>query len=125
MSAAAAAKSGPAPKHSPEFRKRRFMNWFPLGITYATFYMGRYNLNVASSTIMKNFSLTKAEFGIIATAGFWTYAASVILNGPLADRYGGRRAILLAAAGTSSMHLLLRLGVLSGRRVNTPVRLSL
>jgi OPA family glycerol-3-phosphate transporter-like MFS transporter len=63
------------------------MNWFPLGITYATFYMGRYNLNVASSTIMKNFSLTKAEFGVIATAGFWTYAASVIFNGPLADRF--------------------------------------
>src|ERR1019366_1223039 len=94
-------KAGSAPKHSDAFRRRRFMNWFPLGITYATFYMGRYNLNVASSTIMKNFSLTKAEFGVIATAGFWTYAASVIFNGPLADRFGGRRAILIAAAGTA------------------------
>src|SRR5450631_4102844 len=93
------AKAGPAPKHSPAYRKRRFMNWFPLGITYATFYMGRYNLNVASSTIMKNFSLSKKEFGIIATAGFWTYAVSVIFNGPLADRFGGRRAILIGAAG--------------------------
>ena len=119
------AKAGPAPKHSPAYRKRRFMNWFPLGITYATFYMGRYNLNVASSTIMKNFSLTKAQFGIIATAGFWTYAASVIFNGPLADRFGGRRAILIAATGTSIMNLVIGLAFLSGWQTNVLVGLSL
>ena len=119
------AKAGPAPKHSPAYRKRRFMNWFPLGITYATFYMGRYNLNVASSTIMKNFTLTKAEFGIIATAGFWTYAASVIFNGPLADRFGGRRAILIAAAGTSIMNLVIGLAFLSGWQTKVLVGLSL
>ena len=27
------------PVHSPEYRRRRFQNWFPLGLTYATFYM--------------------------------------------------------------------------------------
>jgi OPA family glycerol-3-phosphate transporter-like MFS transporter len=124
-SATVDAKSAPLPKHSPEFRKRRFMNWFPLGITYATFYMGRYNLNVASSTIMKNFALSKAEFGIIATAGFWTYAASVIFNGPLADRFGGRRAILIAAAGTSLMNLVIGLAFLSGWQTKVLVGLSL
>ena len=118
-------KAGPAPKHSIAFRRRRFMNWFPLGITYATFYMGRYNLNVASSTIMKNFSLTKAEFGIIATAGFWTYAASVIFNGPLADRFGGRRAVLIGAAGTAVMNLLIGLAFLSGWQTKVLVGLSL
>jgi OPA family glycerol-3-phosphate transporter-like MFS transporter len=124
-SAIADAKAGPAPKHSAAFRRRRFMNWFPLGITYATFYMGRYNLNVASSTIMKNFSLTKAEFGTIATAGFWTYALAVIFNGPLADRFGGRRAILIGAAGTSVMNLLIGLAFLSGWQTKVLVGLSL
>jgi OPA family glycerol-3-phosphate transporter-like MFS transporter len=124
-SAVADAKSGPAPLHSPEFRKRRFMNWFPLGITYATFYMGRYNLNVASSTIMKNFALSKAEFGTIATAGFWTYAVAVIVNGPLADRFGGRRAILIAAAGTAFMNLVIGLAFLSGWQTKVLVGLSL
>jgi OPA family glycerol-3-phosphate transporter-like MFS transporter len=118
-------KAPAAPKHSSEFRTRRFMNWFPLGITYATFYMGRYNLNVASSTIMKNFNLTKGEFGTIATAGFWTYAVSVILNGPLADRFGGRRAILIAAAGTAFMNLVIGLAFLSGWQSKIVVGLGL
>jgi len=119
------AKAGPAPKHTAAFRQRRFMNWFPLGITYATFYMGRYNLNVASSTIMKNFSLSKAEFGTIATAGFWTYALSVIFNGPLADRFGGRKAILLAAVGTAALNLIIGLAFLSGWQTKVLVGLSL
>ncbi len=32
--------------HSEAFKRRRFFNWFPLGLTYAFLYMGRYNLNV-------------------------------------------------------------------------------
>ncbi len=88
--------------HSPEFRRRRFLNWFPLGLTYATFYMGRYNFNVASSDIMETFHLSKAEIGTIATAGFWTYALSVILNGPLADRIGGKKAIIFGGIGTAA-----------------------
>ncbi|NNN07368.1 MAG: MFS transporter [Elusimicrobia bacterium] len=114
-----------APAHATSFRRRRFLNWFPLGVTYATFYMGRYNLNVASSTIMKNFDLTKAQFGTIATAGFWTYALAVIFNGPLADRFGGRRAILLAAAGTAFMNLVIGLLFLSGWQTKVLVGMSL
>jgi hypothetical protein len=30
--------------HSPAFRRRRILNWLPLGLTYAFLYMGRYNL---------------------------------------------------------------------------------
>ena len=32
--------------HSPAFRRRRLMNWLPLGLTYAFLYMGRYNLKI-------------------------------------------------------------------------------
>src|SRR5436190_1864330 len=34
-------------KHGPWFLSRRFINWFPLGMTYSFLYMGRYNLTVA------------------------------------------------------------------------------
>jgi len=111
--------------HSREYRRRRFMNWFPLGLTYATFYMGRYNLNVASTDIMKTFALSKAEFGTIATAGFWTYALSVILNGPLADRIGGKRAILIGAVGTTALNLLIGSLFLSGWQTRIVVGMSL
>ncbi|MBI5245574.1 MAG: MFS transporter [Elusimicrobia bacterium] len=116
---------GPAPVHSSDYRRRRFMNWFPLGLTYATFYMGRYNLNVASTEIMSRFALSKAQFGTIATAGFWTYALAVMFNGPLTDRFGGRRAILIAAAGTAAMNLIIGLLFLNGWQTKIVVGMSL
>ena len=103
-----------SPTHSPEFRRRRFQNWFPLGLTYATFYMSRYNLNVASPEIIARFHLTKAQFGVIGTAGFWTYAAAVIFNGPLTDRFGGRRAILIGGLGTAAVNATIGLLFLNG-----------
>lgn len=115
----------PAPEHSADYRRRRFMNWFPLGLTYATFYMGRYNLNVASTEIMTRFALSKAQFGTIATAGFWTYALAVMFNGPLTDRFGGRRAILIAAAGTAVMNLIIGLLFLNGWQTKIVVGMSL
>ncbi len=113
------------PAHSPEFRRRRFLNWFPLGVTYAAFYMGRYNLNVSSTEFMSRFHLTKGEFGIIATAGFWTYALSVILNGPLTDRIGGRRAILIAALGSAALNATIGLLFFGGWATKVLVGMSL
>lgn len=114
-----------APNHPAEYRRRRFMNWFPLGLTYATFYMGRYNLNVASKTMMDMFHLSKAEFGMIATAGFWTYALSVMFNGPLADRIGGKKAILFGALGAALLNLVIGLMFLNGWSTKLVVGMSL
>src|SRR5438132_3722805 len=97
------------PVHDRNYRIRRGMNWFPLGLTYATFYMGRYNLNVSSKTMIDLFHFSKADFGIIATAGFWTYALSVIFNGPLADKIGGKKSILIGALGASALNLIVGL----------------
>ena len=33
--------------HSASFRRRRVLNWLPLGLTYAFLYMARYNLKVS------------------------------------------------------------------------------
>ncbi len=111
--------------HSRAYRMRRFANWFPLGVTYATFYMGRYNLNVASQTMMDTFHLSKQAFGTIATAGFWTYALSVIVNGPLSDRIGGKKAILIGAAGAAALNLVIGLLFLSGWATKVVVGMSL
>lgn len=96
----------------------------PLGITYATFYMGRYNFNVVKGTMGEMFHLDKVQMGAIATAGFWTYAASVIINGPLADRLGGRRAILFGAVGAALMNLIIGLLFLNGWHTSILVGLS-
>jgi sugar phosphate permease len=85
--------------HSKAFRLRRFANWFPMGLTYALLYMGRYNLTVAKNALGD--LLTKEDFGLIFGAGTAVYAAAFLFNGPLIDRIGGRKGILFAACGTA------------------------
>ena len=38
-------------RHGRRFMTRRFVNWFPLGMTYAFLYMARYNLSVAKTAL--------------------------------------------------------------------------
>lgn len=102
------------PVHSAAYKRRRFLNWFPLGLTYAFYYMGRYNLNVAGPTMMEKFDLTKGEFGMIATCGFWIYALSVLFNGPLADRIGGKKAIVIGAFGAAVLNFIIGMMFFSG-----------
>jgi OPA family glycerol-3-phosphate transporter-like MFS transporter len=87
------------PRHPARFRVRRFANWFPLGLTYASLYMGRYNFNVYRAHARELHGLSDAQVGAIATTGFWVYAASLLVNGPIAEKFGGRRAILFGVAG--------------------------
>ncbi len=97
-SVAGGAAHGAAPVHTSAYRTRRFLNWFPLGLTYALLYMGRYNLTVAKNSLGE--LMTKEDFGLIFGAGTITYALSFLLNGPLVDRIGGRRGMLIGAAGS-------------------------
>ncbi len=85
------------PAHSAAFRTRRFINWFPLGLAYAFLYMGRYNLTVAKNALGE--LMSKAEFGEIFGVGAAVYGLSFVVNGPLTDRIGGRRTMLLGVAG--------------------------
>jgi OPA family glycerol-3-phosphate transporter-like MFS transporter len=98
--------------HSAAFRTRRLLNWLPLGLTYAFLYMGRYNLNALKD---KPFELlTPQEFGDIKALGAIVYGFAFFLNGPLTDRYGGRLAILVAAAGAAAANLAMGLVVAGG-----------
>ncbi len=87
----------PLVTHSPAFRLRRFVNWFPLGLTYALLYMGRYNLTVAKTSLGQ--LMTKEDFGYIFGVGTITYALAFLINGPLIDRIGGRRGMLIGSGG--------------------------
>jgi OPA family glycerol-3-phosphate transporter-like MFS transporter len=110
MESFASATSSPLPVHSWDYRVRRTLNWFVLGLTYATFYMGRYNMNKAKPILgdKDHFLWSKAESGFwLGTIPFWIYAASVLVNGPLADRFGGKRAILFGGVGVIFSNLLL------------------
>jgi len=97
--------------HSKAYRIRRFWNWFPMGLTYAFLYMGRYNLTVSKNALGD--LMTKEDFGIIFAAGTITYAFAFLINGPLTDRIGGKKAILIGALGSGMMNLIMGLTVRS------------
>ena len=84
---------------SKAFQNRRLMNWLPLGLTYAFLYMARYNLTVSKNAFGN--LMTNADFGTIFGVGTIVYDFAFVINGPLTDRMGGRRAILIAAAGSA------------------------
>lgn len=89
--------------HTHAYKMRRFWNWFPMGITYALLYMGRYNLTVSKNALGS--LMPKEEFGIIFGIGAVVYACSFLINGPLVDRIGGKKGILIAALGAGTMNL--------------------
>jgi MFS transporter, OPA family, glycerol-3-phosphate transporter len=91
------------PQHAPAFRARRFLNWFPLGLSYAFLYMGRYNLTVAKNAL--GVLMTNEDFGIIFGIGTVVYGVAFVANGPLTDKLGGKRALLAAALGCALMNL--------------------
>ena len=97
-------KSNPL-NHKSDFIWRRFVNWFPLGMTYAFLYMARYNLNVSKNALGD--LMTKEDFGIIFGIGTATYGLSFLLNGPLVDKWGGKKGIIVAAVGSCVANILL------------------
>jgi OPA family glycerol-3-phosphate transporter-like MFS transporter len=66
--------------------------------------MCRYNLPVASGEISREFGFSKTQIGSIITTALLAYACGQWVNGLLADRFGGKRAMLIGAAGTIIMN---------------------
>jgi MFS transporter, OPA family, glycerol-3-phosphate transporter len=101
----------------PAFRARRTQNWLVLGFLYAFFYATRYNLSAVSGQLCSYFGWTNTQYGVFETMGPLVYGASVLINGPIADRIGGKKAFLFGALGVVVMNVLFGLGTLV---VHTP-----
>jgi MFS transporter, OPA family, glycerol-3-phosphate transporter len=93
-------------QYPPGFRARRGLNWGFIGLLYTSFYMCRYNLAIANKSISKEFGFSKGDMGLIITTSLLAYACGQIINGLLADKMGGKRAMLIGAAGTITMNIL-------------------
>ncbi len=93
-------------QHPPGFRPRRGLNWALIGLLYTSFYLCRYNFSIANGAISHEFGFSKADIGAIITTALLAYAVGQIINGLLADRLGGKAAMLIGAAGTVTMNLI-------------------
>ena len=96
------------------FRARRGLNWGCMGLLYTSFYMCRYNLSLANKSISHEFGFSRAQMGDIITTALLAYAFGQIINGLIADRIGGKKAMLLGAAGTVVMNILFGVASFAG-----------
>lgn len=90
-------------KHTRRFMWKRFQSWFPLGMTYAFIYMARYNLDSLATAEI----LTKSQKGFISGWGFFIYAASLFISGPLIDRIGGKKGMIMASLGAALANVVM------------------
>jgi OPA family glycerol-3-phosphate transporter-like MFS transporter len=90
----------------PGFRARRGLNWVSLGLLYTSFYTCRYNLSIANKSISDQYHFSRGQMGWIITVTSLAYAVGQIINGLLTDRMGGKRAMLIGAAGTIVTNIL-------------------
>lgn len=88
-----------------EYRKRRTRNWMLVGLLYSFFYMTRYNLTAIAPTLQEVFGWTKGDYSLFEILLPLVYGLSVVINAPLADRFGGRKAFLFGAAGVVVLNL--------------------
>ena len=96
------------------FKQRRALNWIVLGITYSAMYMGRYNLSLANPLLSQHYGWDKTQIGGIITPALFAYGIFAMLNGPIADQIGGRRAMLIGATGSIFFNFLFGLGAYLG-----------
>ncbi len=100
--------------HTEAFRKRRVANWLVLGLTYATMYMGRYNFGLVNKSLSDIYGFDTKQIGAIISTASLIYGLSAIFNGPIADRIGGRKAMLIGVAGGAFFNLAFGLGAYIG-----------
>src|SRR6478735_2594933 len=105
MNSPAATPATPTPL-PPGFRQRRGLNWAVVGLMYTSYYLCRYNFSYANKAIADEFGFTKSDMSTILSLNFVAYGCGQIINGLLTDRIGGKRAMLVGAAGTILMNLL-------------------
>ncbi|NOS69567.1 MAG: MFS transporter [Verrucomicrobia bacterium] len=89
----------------PGFRTRRGINWFILGLMYASYYMCRYNFRFATPGMVEEFGFSKSQIADMLSAWSIAYGTGQLVNGLLTDRIGGKTAMFIGAVGTIAVNL--------------------
>ncbi|HEV3408997.1 MAG TPA: MFS transporter, partial [Chthoniobacterales bacterium] len=88
------------------FRPRRGLNWFIIGLLYASYYTCRYNFRWATPGMTAEFGFNKFQITSMLSAWSLAYGTGQLVNGLLTDRIGGKTAMLIGAAGTIAINLV-------------------
>ena len=88
------------------FRARRGLNWFILGLMYASYYTCRYNFRFATPGMMAEFGFSKTQITDMLSAWSIAYGTGQLVNGLITDRIGGKAAMLIGAIGAIAVNLV-------------------
>ncbi len=116
--------------HDDRYRRRRVINWLPVGLLYSFFYMGRYNLTVAKGVFGDMIGadgqslMTNSDFGTIFGVGATVYGCAFVFNGPITDRIGGKRALLIGGLGTAAANFAMGWVTMTRQTDNLPLVFS-
>lgn len=86
--------------------KWRVSTFWVMLVGYIGYYLCRGNLPAAVPLISAEFGYTNTQLGIIFTFSELCYAFGKFVNGPLADKFGGRRVFLIGMVGAIAFNLL-------------------
>ena len=76
---------------------------------YVGYYICRGNLAAAFPLLEQEFGYSNTQLGLIASLSEMAYAAGKFINGPLADRIGGRKIFLVGMAGAIFWNIIFAL----------------
>ncbi|MEZ5491227.1 MAG: MFS transporter [Gammaproteobacteria bacterium] len=95
-------------QHSRLLRWRISTFWVML-IGYVGYYLCRGNLSAAFPLLEQEFGYSNTQLGVIASLSEIAYAVGKFINGPLADKMGGRRIFLIGMGGAIFWNLIFAL----------------
>jgi sugar phosphate permease len=87
----------------------RLSTFWVMLVGYVGYYLCRGNLSAAFPLLEQEFGYSNTQLGLIASLSEIAYAAGKFINGPLADRIGGRRIFLIGMAGAIFWNIIFSL----------------
>ncbi len=93
---------------------RRLLRWrvstfWVMLLGYVGYYLCRGNLSAAFPLLEQEFGYSNTQLGLIASLSEIAYAIGKFINGPLADKVGGRRIFLIGMGGAIFWNLIFSL----------------
>jgi OPA family glycerol-3-phosphate transporter-like MFS transporter len=100
----------PTPEELIKLKKWRLSTFWVCLVGYIGYYLCRKNLSAAVPLIGDAFNYSNAQLGLIALYGEIAYAIGKFINGPAADKIGGKKIFLLGMVGAIIANFLFSMG---------------
>ena len=99
-----------AARTTRDFRSTQWRMLLATMFCYLFYYTGRQTFGFAIPGMQADLGMSKETLGWVSTAMLWSYALGQVINGNLADRFGGRRMMSLGAILSCGLNWVVSFG---------------